>query len=75
MTQLAAHFGVSIKILLDDEAVLPSPKVQAPAAIGQAKSGPLSGAQLSEKWHQLSKDARLKIADQIVDHLAKNISD
>jgi transcriptional regulator with XRE-family HTH domain len=75
VAKIAAHFGISVEILLDDEAVLPTADQQNPLTDQTTGKRSVSGAQLSEKWLRLSKDERVKIADKIIELLTKNIKD
>lgn len=71
IAKAAEHFGVSFEMLQNDETSLPSLTRAELNSSNLSQSSTLSGTQLVEKWHQLPKDSRLKIADQLVDHLAK----
>jgi len=75
IAKAAEHFGVSFEILQDDAASLPSLPTPEFNSSSLDKSSPLPASQLAKKWHKLPKESRLKIADQIVDHIAKSIGE
>lgn len=75
IAKAAEYFGVPFEILQDDEAALPSLTTPELNSNSLTKSTALSGFQLVEKWHQLPKESRLKIADQIVDQISKSIGE